>query len=424
VDLTDEHDASVRRPRRWMLVAAAAVAIVGVVWANVAADSDVRRRSTGSDDSVDRTEATAATVTAQQEALTTGDVKGFLATWSDDPGSQQLARRVFDNLTELGAQVRFSLARSDAQVGAVDADASWQAIVDAQWQQPQVRTRPAMNQLQYTFEPDGAEAGRVAEVSAVVGEHTAPFWLTDSLTVAHGAGWTVAASRPATARMLAAELPALMRRVDVLVPTSSDAVTVYVPSDIDAMQETSGRIAGGVERLAGVVVSADGSTGSRAPVLVVLNPDQLVTLNKLGREAVLAHEITHAITGVGVVEMPMWLAEGFADYVGVEVAGVPSRIAARAARKDVLQNGLPSEFPGNLAFGRTSFRAVEVAYQQSRLAVGAMVEAFGEPAVLRMYDRVVAHPEDLAGSVRAELGVGLAEVKRLWRAELRELADG
>lgn len=423
MDLTDDYAPSERRSRRWLLVSVLVAVIAMTAWVDITGDSRVRGQSAAADHRLDRTDASLDVVRIQQETLEAEDREGFLATWTDAPASQRLARQVFDNLTRLDAEVTLTVGPTDAGVADIDPAAAWQLIVSAQWNRPALHTRPAVSALQYTFEPDGSTAGKVSDVSAVAGA-TAPFWLADRLAVRRGAGWMVAASTPATARAFANELQPLSRGVRDLVPNSPGAVTVYVPSDVDSMRETVGRIVGGVERLAGIVVSTDGSTGSRAPVMVVLNPDQLESLSRQGLRAVLAHELTHAITGAGVVTMPMWLAEGFADYVGVEVANVPVRRATRIARRDVVDNGLPRELPGNLAFAGGSYREVELAYQQSRLAVVAMVERFGERAVLQMYQHVVAHPGDVRAALRTQLGTSLGEVKQSWRAELRELADG
>jgi len=120
--------------------------------------------------------------------------------------------------------------------------------------------------------------------------------------------------------------------------------------------------------------------------------------------------------------MPVWLAEGFADYVGLRVADVPVSVAAKLAVRDARANGVPRSLPTAQAFAG-SRGDVEIAYEQAWLAVRTLVRQFGAPAVLRFYHRVVTEPQNLRRVVRSELGVGLDEVTSLWRAELRRLAD-
>ena len=66
---------------------------------------------------------------------------------------------------------------------------------------------------------------------------------------------------------------------------------------------------------------------------IVLNPATLARLDAAGRRLLISHELTHiASRSVTSDQMPTWLIEGLADYVGNLGSGMPvSRTAAELA---------------------------------------------------------------------------------------------
>lgn len=436
--VTDDDAPSARNRPRWLLLGPAITVLLLVIWALVATSdagddsgrSETAARSSGvsvvaASDGADRTSATTALLDAQQQALTRGDRTAFLQDWASEPASQRTAHRIFTNLSRLGADVDLRLVTTGRAITEVDPVAAWQVRVDAEWRLPGVSTRAAVTTLQYSLKPDEDGSARVSAVRAVSGG-LAPLWLAERLHVRYGAGWIAAAGSADIAGRLARELPAVLRDVRDVVPGPSTAVVVYAPSDLAAMKETIGNASLEVEQVAGVAASVDGSTGRRAPVAVVLNPDQFERLGQRGRTAVLAHEVTHAVTGAaGVVRMPLWLAEGFADYVGLRAAEVPLGLAGRVALRDVREHGVPAALPDDDAFVGGGGRRLELAYEQAWLAVRSLADRFGEPALVGLYQQMVAHPhEELSRAVRTELAISLEAVTRWWQADLRELAHG
>ncbi len=62
---------------------------------------------------------------------------------------------------------------------------------------------------------------------------------------------------------------------------------------------------------------------------VIINPDAFGTLGSLGRRIVLSHEMTHlAARATSVQTVPIWLSEGFADYVAYDPTSVPTAVVA------------------------------------------------------------------------------------------------
>jgi hypothetical protein len=66
-----------------------------------------------------------------------------------------------------------------------------------------------------------------------------------------------------------------------------------------------------------------------------------------------------------------------------------------------------------------------VAYEGAHLAVRMLVDEHGEPAVLRLYERVAEQgPDSLEPLLAEELGTDLGRLTREWQAEAERRAAG
>ncbi|MFB4274811.1 hypothetical protein ACBJ59_05895 [Nonomuraea sp. MTCD27] len=180
---------------------------------------------------------------------------------------------------------------------------------------------------------------------------------------------------------------------------------VVVP---DSAREAA-RLAG-VERLDGLAAVAD-----RGRVIVV--PELFATLNPTGRDVVLAHELTHVAAGTD--HLPVWLYEGFADYVGYRDAGLPVATAAAELAAEVRAGRLPNALPAPAAFaadGRAPDRLAR-AYQEAWLACRFLADRFGEGTLVRLYREAQAAGLDRA---LASLGLSVATLTARWREYVRD----
>lgn len=225
---------------------------------------------------------------------------------------------------------------------------------------------------------------------------------------------------------VAALTAAAVPRVTQLWTPWSERVVVLVPSDA---QEMSGLLGGGTElsRIAAVATAelrggADDydPTGDR----ILVNPDMFPGLGQLGRRVVLAHEVTHVATRrASGPAVPAWLAEGFADYVGYREVDVPLAVSAGALAREVRAGQLPQSLPADADFDGSNPRLPQ-AYAESWLAVSAIVERHGLPALLRVYRSVGAARGTsaevaLERALGAELGTTSARLTADWRAALQ-----
>ncbi|MEV6718781.1 hypothetical protein AB0M48_42865 [Lentzea sp. NPDC051208] len=163
------------------------------------------------------------------------------------------------------------------------------------------------------------------------------------------------------------------RRVAVVVPaTDSELVSLVGPAFAD---------------MAGVAIR-DGS-GQR----VVLNRVRAAALSDVELGVLLRHEITHVATrDLTSDSAPLWLVEGFADWVAFHGTGLSLRQAAPLLKPDV--SALPVDFGGS---GR------DLAYQQAYSIMVYLESRLGERGVVDFFLRhasmsaVDARAVDVAG---------------------------
>jgi hypothetical protein len=202
----------------------------------------------------------------------------------------------------------------------------------------------------------------------------------------------------------------------------SRQVAVVIPGGADEMRALVGPgFADG--SIAGVAVAerVDAETHTARGQRVVLNPDSASVLSPLSLRVLLRHEITHvAARGETVDGAPMWLLEGFADYVGYRGSEVPPRKAAPALAAQV-RSRLPDRLPSDEDFRGAG---MELAYQQSWSLNLHLARELGEPGLVELYRRIArAGRVDESGMdvlVLETTGEDVAALVRGWREFLRE----
>ncbi|MEV0615956.1 hypothetical protein AB0I81_21760 [Nonomuraea sp. NPDC050404] len=169
-------------------------------------------------------------------------------------------------------------------------------------------------------------------------------------------------------------------------------------------------------RLAGVA-GVDGLAAVADEGRVIVVPEYFAALNPTGRDVVLTHELTHVAAGTD--RLPVWLYEGFADYVGYRDSGLPVKTAAAELAAEVRAGRLPSALPGPEAFaadGRDPDRLAR-AYQAAWLACRFLADRFSEGTLVWLYREAQAAGVDRA---LASLGLSVATLTARWRAYVRD----
>lgn len=201
------------------------------------------------------------------------------------------------------------------------------------------------------------------------------------------------------------------RRPVVLLPASQRDMATLIGSDGEGLAQIAAVTTGAFEE--GL------ARGDR----IVVNPSAFETLGALGRRVVLAHEMTHVATrATSITPVPIWLSEGFADYVAYRAASVPVTIVASDVLDDVRDGEGPDRLPedGDFDAGEGDIAA---AYEGAWLACRMVAQRYGERRLVRLYGAM----SDSAGPGWPQetvdvLGISSRRLVRDWRVYLRDLA--
>ncbi|MFI0487349.1 hypothetical protein [Actinomadura sp. 9N215] len=220
-------------------------------------------------------------------------------------------------------------------------------------------------------------------------------------------------------------LEEIARRLDAAVPVVTGVVgggwarraVALVPADAALASALAGP-GQSLGEIAALATAAPSAGGGRGEDRVIISPGTFGRLNELGRDVVLAHELTHVATG-GARDRttPLWLIEGFADYVGYRGAKIGVRAAAGELRREVAAGRIPSALPAANAFAGGSPRLSQ-AYQEAWLACRMIADRYGEATLVRLYRTAGRVPEETA--LRDVLRLPRDRFTALWRDYLKK----
>jgi hypothetical protein len=207
------------------------------------------------------------------------------------------------------------------------------------------------------------------------------------------------------------------RRAVLVVPTS---------------QRQMGRLlqrADGLDQVAAVTTGELSATGAAAAGSdrVVINPAAFARLGASGRRVVLTHELTHvAVRSSTSASVPIWLSEGFADYVGYQGVGLDRRTVAADVLALVRRGEGYRQLPTAADFdpARTT---IAPAYSAAWLACLLIADRYGQQGLVQLYRTAATakttNPDAaLATAFRQVLGMSQAQFTTRWRSYLSGLA--
>lgn len=165
---------------------------------------------------------------------------------------------------------------------------------------------------------------------------------------------------------------------------------------------------------------------------VVVNPGAYAELRPEGRRVVLLHEVTHVATrATTTAAVPLWLSEGFAEYVAWSTVDLPTEQVAPELLEQVRAGNGPTGLPGPGPFDSSAPDATR-AYHEGWLYCRYLAERFGADRLVTFYRAAAAAPghgdRSSSASARsaaaAEQVFGLAQGRlvRDWLRWLDELA--
>lgn len=230
-----------------------------------------------------------------------------------------------------------------------------------------------------------------------------------------------------------AELRGYARLADRAVPAVSRVwgadwtrrVVLLVPRDLDGMARLLGSPASSYRGIAAVTTGEVGGSGGAPADRVIVNPEAYAILGAIGKQVVLTHETTHVATRAHTgAATPLWLSEGYADWIGYLGTGRTAPQAAPELARAVRDGHVPAHLPADKDFGfSTDAVALARAYESGWLACRMIADRWGEIRLGEFYRAVGAHGKR-AGAVedalKKVLGTTPQDFTTQWQAYVRD----
>lgn len=350
------------------------------------------------------------------QAVRTRDETAFLGTLDPaaDQGFRDRQRDLFHNLAAV------PLAQWDYEVDPTRsqpvADGQWAPGVRLDYRFTGVDAEPSSRPMAYLF---ARRDGRwlLNSDTAVGTTWRGPWDFGPCHVLSSPAGFVL--SHPGGEALAARALAELNGAVGVVTEVWGTAwsrkVALLIPSGPEELQSLVGP-GFAVDSIAGVAVAdrVDATAHIAQGQRVVLNPAVATGLSPLSLRVLLRHEITHIAARADTVDgAPMWLLEGFADYVGYRGSEVPADKAAPALAAR-LREAVPTALPTDAEFRGAG---MDLAYQEAWSVNQYLARRLGEPGLVELYRRL-AGKSDVDTVLRDALGVDRTGLVADWQAFL------
>ena len=339
-----------------------------------------------------------------------------------DPGAGDLLGAVVGNAEALHVQ-EFT-ARYVDDVGAVDPAGRWTAAVDLTWRFDGFDTEPVHEEVLVGFQLRQGQdeaSDPVGITSFGGGDRRSPLWLSGPVEVRRSGDTLVLATTPAEADLVAGRAEAAVPVVRAVLPQWDGKLVVEVPGSEEALDAALGAEPGSYTDIAAVTASVDGTITPDSEVHVFVNPDVYDDLEPVGGQVVISHEATHLATDAPLTSgVPLWLLEGFADYVALHDVDLPITTTAGQIIQQVRADGAPDHLPGQPEFDQADSH-LGAAYESAWVACLVLADAGGQDALVRLYEQV-SRGRDLADRLGQLFGLTEAELTARWRQRLQDLA--
>ncbi|GAB4007777.1 hypothetical protein [Nocardioides ultimimeridianus] len=357
----------------------------------------------------------AATTTLQelQAVVRRGDAAAARRLGSD-PAAQRLLAAVAGNVRRIGLD-NLTLTYL-TENGGGSFQGAWGATVQVSWRVKGFDRGVAQRDVEFSFADGGRTISRIGG-----GRDATPLWLSGPVIVRRSADVLVIATAPAKeADALRAAAEVGLRR-DRQVLGGRHTVVLEAPATVAGMQRALGVQPPTYDDIAAVTAPVDGNRLPGAPVHVFVNPVVYRRMGPVAAQVVVTHESVHAVTNAPLSSSaPLWLVEGFADYVALGDVSLPLSRTAAGISKQVRRRGAPRQLPTDADFG-TADSNLGPTYEAAWLVCVTISERAGQAALVRLYrDVLVGAP--LATALPRDTGLTVASLTAAWRSKLTAVA--
>ncbi|MCH5675523.1 hypothetical protein [Streptomyces gilvus] len=201
-------------------------------------------------------------------------------------------------------------------------------------------------------------------------------------------------------------------------------VFVLVPKSVEGMAGLLGSPASQYRGIAAVTTGEVGGPPDAPADRIIVNPDAYALLGTLGKQVVLTHETTHVATRAHTTAAtPLWLSEGYADWVGYLGTGRTAVQAAPELARSVDDGQVPAALPTDKDFGFSGDATkLAQAYEGGWLACRMIADRWGQDRLGQFYRAVGDHPRrtgSVEDAMRKVLGTTLGKFTEQWREYLK-----
>ena len=358
------------------------------------------------------------------DALTQGDRRAAVSLAAPgEPSARRDLAMLYDNVRRLGVRdlsMRFVDEEPD-KLSAADRRTlgphAWVADVALGWRVGGFDRGVSNMEVSFALvdTPDGVAFGAAGGDDG----SPAPLWLLDDLAVAQSKRALVAVADRSQLSRYAGLANEAVRDVREVLPRWRGRLVVEVPAGQAELDRLLDAQPNAYTSIAAVTATVDGSLNPGSPVHIMVNPDVFGKLGDEGSQIVMSHEATHVAVNAATSNMPLWLLEGFADYVALARADLPVSVTASQILAEVRKSGPPRTLPGEKEFDPGN-KLLGTSYEAAWLACRLLAEEYGEGRLIDFYDSVEAGtPPEQAFT---ELGTTEQAFTRRWQGYLRGLA--
>ncbi|QBJ98496.1 hypothetical protein ERC79_02140 [Rhodococcus sp. ABRD24] len=150
---------------------------------------------------------------------------------------------------------------------------------------------------------------------------------------------------------------------------------------------------------------------------IVFSPAAASRLTDVTRVAVLRHELTHVAARSATEDgSPMWMLEGYADYVGYRGLEATFEQLAPTLAATVAESGPPASLPRDEDF-RAGGDVARLAYESSWSVAAFVAATYGESSLDALYRDLASGPVtgvELDARIRAVLGTSAEGLVQSW----------
>ncbi len=398
-----------------------------------------------SSDGVDAA-AAAGTLVGLQRAWTAGDAEAARSL-GVGPGAE-LAAAVADNVTRIGlGDVTLRYVTETGRTSGTGDTAGWDALVEVTWRVSGIDRASARVEVPFSFADGGrrvaafganpttaAPSGPSSGVSGAPGSSAGgaasptalatgrvPLWLAGAARVVRVPDGVVYTNDPGLDLAAYGRWARTAVRSARAVVGGDAGLVVEVPADGSQLDRALGVGPGAYDGIAAVTAPVDGSRAPGSPVHVFVNPDVFKGLDPTAAQVVMTHESVHALTAAPLsTSAPLWLVEGFADYVALRDVRLPPSRTAGQILAQVRADGPPKTLPPDTEFDTVGTHLGAV-YEAAWQITEVLAERRGERALVRLYDDVLGGAK-LAPALQSGFGWSQAQLTAAWQQRLRSLA--